>query len=183
MREDAQSQFVMLYLNSQHSIRQILRLLLRDHRLLDDACQAVAMRLWELFETYDPLRPFDVWARGVAAKVVLELQRGERRAPFPVAEEAAQALLEGFQRHRVSSVPPSRQLDALEACLEILPSSTRQLVLKRYEQALPVDEVAIQMNRTVEATYKALQRTLRQLGDCVRTRMSVDPPEVRGARL
>ena len=52
--DDVQKRFVALYARSQHSVRQLLRLLVRDQRLLDDACQAVALRLWELFETYDP---------------------------------------------------------------------------------------------------------------------------------
>jgi len=170
--DDRQRRFLAEYVQCQQSVWQLLRLLIQDHHLREDTCQAVALRLWEVFDEYDPSRPFNSWARGVAAKVVLEMQRSDRRAVPAVTSEWVASVVEGFERSPLASNPSSEQFVALEACLGALPPLSRELIAKRYHEALPVDEVARQMSRTLEATYKALARSLRLLGDCVRQRLS-----------
>lgn len=168
--DDRHKRFLALYVGSQRSLRRLLRLLMRNSDSLDDLSQMVALRLWERFDSYDFSRPFDAWARGVAAKVALEWNRSERRAGPVLSPEVVSAIVEGFDRDDLRHVQPAEQLEALEACLEHLAPRARDLVEKRYFRSLPVVEIAREINKSVDMTYKLLQQTKRKLAECVRRR-------------
>lgn len=150
----------------------MLRLLARDPARVDDLCQAAALRMWELFDTYDASRPFDAWARGVAAKVALEMDRAERRTGAILSPEAVATILDGFDRDPLQRKGTAEILDALETCLERLDPRMRALVEKKYIHALPIGEVAAGINKSVEMTYKLLQGTKRTLAECIRRRLT-----------
>lgn len=168
---ERQQEFLAHYLQAQRSVRQLLRVLMRNDRLLEDACQAVALRLWEIYHSYDHSRPFDVWARGVAARVALEINRGERGNPILMSPEAADAVLQAFDRSRLAQLEHYQQSEALEMCLKAMPRHSRQLIVNRYHQSLPVDEIARQQGRTVAAIYKAIERSVQSLAKCVQLRL------------
>lgn len=170
--EDRQQQFLALYLASQQSVRQSLRIVIQDRSLLDDACQAAALRLWQLFDSYDSTRPFDAWARGVAFKVALEFNRATQGNARQIPPEALASIGKAFDRWNLSEHQPYAQLQALEACLQAIPHRSRELIVKRYHQSLPIEEIARQANRSVGATYKAIERSLQSLAGCIRQRIA-----------
>src|SRR5262249_40782472 len=58
--------------------------------------QEVALTLWRQIDSYQPERPFGAWARGIAARKVLQLR--EKSARFPVAfdPETIEAVLAAY---------------------------------------------------------------------------------------
>lgn len=165
-------EFFTAYVEVEGSIRRLLRLLLHDYSLLDDVSQAVALRLWEKYDTYDPARPFGVWARGVAVNVVKEFRRSDKRFERFLTPQGVDALAEAYERSACNSVELSEQIEALRQCLKSLPVRTREIINKRYYELLPFDEVATDMGFSITASYKAVERALKKLGDCVRRKLT-----------
>ena len=60
----------------------------------------------------------------------------------------------------------------IPAAAEALPGRSRELISKKYFEALSIDEVSQQTSRTVGAAYKALERALQMLSECVRQRLA-----------
>jgi RNA polymerase sigma-70 factor (ECF subfamily) len=166
---DPHEEFLGLLLRHQGELRMFVSALVRDAHACDDLMQEIALVLWREFERYDRGRPFGAWARGIAAKKLL--QRWERlgRIPVPFSPAAIQAVVEAFDRREPREGP---QAEALRGCLEQLPPRSRRLVELRYQEALPLPEIAEQTGSTVEAVHKALVRIRQQLRDCVQRRLA-----------
>ena len=49
----------------------------------DDVPQEVALAMWQQFDRYDSQRSFGAWARGFAARKIMERRHQDKR--FPVA--------------------------------------------------------------------------------------------------
>src|SRR4051812_31335152 len=70
----ARDRFMELFLRHQDDLRAFLGAMVRDPHARADLFQDVALTLWNRIDTYDPDRPFGAWARGIAAKKVLQLR-------------------------------------------------------------------------------------------------------------
>jgi RNA polymerase sigma-70 factor (ECF subfamily) len=166
---DQQEDFLRLFLMTQTEIRAFIGSLIRDRHGCDDVFQEVALVLWKEFARYDRTRSFGAWARGIAAKKVM--QRWERlsRQPVPFSPQAIQAILEAYDQSEASALP---QADALQRCLEQLPDKARQLLALRYEKALKLGQIAQSVQSSLDAVHKALSRIRQRLQDCVERRLA-----------
>jgi RNA polymerase sigma-70 factor (ECF subfamily) len=166
---DGQATFLPLFLKHQAELKALIGSLVRDRHAREDVFQEVALTLWEKFADYDPRRPFGAWARGVAAKKILQRWERDGRFPLPFAPEALQAVLDAYERTEAAA--PARN-DALERCLEDLPEKSRRLLVLRYEHSLGLAEIAGQVGSTLDAVHKALSRIRTRLQVCVEQRMT-----------
>src|SRR3954464_9494227 len=116
-RMNPQDEFLTLFLRHQVEVRAFIGSLVRDLHGRDDIFQEVALILWHEFPRYDRSRSFGAWARGIAAKKVLQRFEKDTRAPMPFAPEAIQALLDAYERTEVSE---SLRAEALQKCVEYL---------------------------------------------------------------
>jgi len=166
---DLQEDFLRLFLVTQSEIRAFIGSLIRDRHGCDDVFQEVALVLWKEFQRYDRSRSFGAWARGIAAKKVM--QRWERlgRQPIPFSPQAMQAILEAYDRSEATALP---QADALQRCLEQLPDKSRQLLVLRYEKSLKLGQIAQSANSSLDAVHKALSRIRQRLQECVERRLA-----------
>jgi RNA polymerase sigma-70 factor (ECF subfamily) len=165
---DAHVEFMTLFLRHQAEVKAFIGSLVRDRHARDDLFQEVALILWEKFPTYEPGRSFGAWARGIAAKKVLQRWERDRRLPLPFAPETIQALLDAFERTEASA---SAQSEALERCLKDMPEKSHHLLVLRYEQALSLGQIARQVGSTLDAVHKALARLRARLQECVEQRL------------
>ncbi|MBM4032554.1 MAG: sigma-70 family RNA polymerase sigma factor [Planctomycetes bacterium] len=161
--------FLMLLLRNEAGIRAFIASLIRDPNTRDDVFQEVALALWQQADRYDPRRPFEAWARGIAANKILQRRHQDKRFPIAFPPETILAILDAFDRTQGET--PGR-LDALRHCLERLPERGRQLLALRYEEGLSVREVAERTSRTLDAAYQALCRVRAALEDCIRRRLA-----------
>jgi RNA polymerase sigma-70 factor (ECF subfamily) len=165
---DAHDEFLTLFLQHQSDLRAFIGAVLRDRAARDDLLQETALVLWKEFERYDRSRPFGAWARGIAAKKLL--QRLDRGGP-PAAslpDAAVPAILAAFDR---SEGPADARRDALQSCLEGLAERSRRLLVLRYEQGYTVARLAKELGRSTEAIYKALARIRLKLRECIDRRL------------
>jgi RNA polymerase sigma-70 factor (ECF subfamily) len=168
---DRHEEFLRLFLKHQADVRAFIGSLVRDRHAREDVFQEVALVLWQEFARYDPNRSFGAWARGIAAKKLL--QRWERvgRAPVSLAPEAIQAVLEAYDRTEDTA---SARAEALQECLERLPEKSRRLLALRYEQSLKLSQIAQHLNATLDAVHKALSRLRTRLQRCVERRLAAE---------
>src|SRR5262245_27621334 len=168
-----QNEFLPLFLEHQVSLRAFIGSLVRDRHARDDVFQEVALVLWNELERYDRARSFGAWARGIAAKKVMQRWNKDQRQPAPFAPEAIQALLDAYDRAESAEPPEATEAEALERCLEQLPERSRRLLALRYERSLKLGEIAVQLRTTLDAVHKALSRIRARLQECVRQRLLV----------
>ncbi|WP_437201527.1 sigma-70 family RNA polymerase sigma factor [Planctomicrobium sp. SH664] len=170
--EARRREFFCMYVAAERSICRFVQLLVHDRTLFDDVCQAVALRLWERFDTFDSTRRFEAWALGVAVNVVSELKRSDRRFARILEPRAAAMLAEAYQRDSCNSLDLGDQLSALKQCLQEMPEQYRDFIVMRYYESRSVEEVSQKTGKTIAATYKAIERSLGRLTMCVRRRLA-----------
>jgi RNA polymerase sigma-70 factor, ECF subfamily len=169
----SEAEFLPLFMTNEAQIRAFIRALLHDPQAIDDVFQAVALVLWQKFDSYDPSRPFGAWARGVAAKEVLSMRRELAKCPTPFSPEVVTAILDEFERVVDDRGMASEKMEAMERCVEALPASLRELLALRYGKSMSIQRVATAIGRTVASTQRALSRIRKQLAECIKQRLAI----------
>lgn len=160
----AQQRFLSLFLRSEREVFRYVAALVPNVTDAEDIVQQTALSLWEKFDAYDPSQPFTPWACRFALNKAR--QWIERRQRW-------QALLENgladelIQRRQELQPEFENRLRHLDACLERLAPSQKLLVRAYYYDRARIDTVAQQSGRSIEATYKMLQRIRSALQRCV----------------
>ena len=169
-RVDPQEKFLTLFLEHQAGLRAFIGSVVRDRSVRDDLLQETALVLWREFERYDRSRPFGGWARGIAAKKLL--QRLDRGSPWParLPPEVLPAILAAYDR---TDDQADARHEALADCLSALPDKSRTLLALRYEQGLSLAQVAEQVQSTMDAAHKALSRIRLKLQECIERRLRI----------
>lgn len=165
---DPQEEFLKLLFGCELEIRAFIGSIVRGAHDGDDLFQDVVLTLWKEFARYDRARPFGAWARGIAAVKLMQRWDRIRRWPVVLSPETIQAVSQAFDRTEGQT---SRHGEALEQCLDQLPEKSRRLLAMRYEKSLKVEEIARELQSTVDAIYQALSRLRARLHDCVSRRL------------
>jgi RNA polymerase sigma-70 factor, ECF subfamily len=160
---DEQARFLGCFLKCQDDIRAFLYSIVRDRHACDDLLQDVALTLWKKFDEYDAKRPFGAWARGIAAKKILQSFEKSKHLPVLLSPEAIEAILGAYDQTELDSGMRS----ALETCLKALPERSQNLISLRYEKTLKLGEIARAMQSSLDAVHKALSRIRLTLRKCV----------------
>jgi len=166
---DAQEEYLKLLFGCELEIRAFIGSIVRGSHDCDDVFQDVALTLWKEFPRYDRSRSFAAWARGVAAMKLMQRWDKTKRLPIVLSPEAIQAVSSAFDR---SEELASGKVEALERCLDQLPEKSRQLLSLRYERSLKIEQIAHEMQATLDAVYQSLSRLRARLLDCVNRRLS-----------
>lgn len=163
-----QETFLTLFLKHQDDLRAFIGSIVRERAAREDVLQETALILWREFERFDHNRSFGAWARGIAAKKLLQrLDRGERwHNSLP--QEAIPLLLAAFDR--TEDLLDARR-DALEHCLDTLPEKSRTMLVLRYEHGHSLSQIAEHVGNTLDAVNKTLSRIRGNLRDCIERRM------------
>jgi RNA polymerase sigma-70 factor (ECF subfamily) len=137
----------------------------------DELMQETKLRLWEQYERFEPGTNFGAWARTVAYYQVLDFRKRPGRAEPHLS-------LEFFEAIAAEVAERSGELDArqraLEVCLQRLSTSDRNLVVRSYDGATPIKQVADSLGRTVTATYQLLWRIRGKLFRCIQKRLQLE---------
>ncbi len=165
---DDPTRFLQLFLEHQADLKAYIGSLVRDRAARDDVFQDLALTLWKSFATFDSSRSFGAWARGVATNKILQAKRKSARFPVPFAPEVIQAVQEAYDR---LEAPAGEREEALSACLEALPGSSRTLLELKYRDRLRGEDIARRVNSTADAVYQNLSRLRTALELCVKKRL------------
>lgn len=163
-----QQAFISLFLRHQADLRAFVLSVVRDWNRTDDIIQEVSLVLWQRIGDYDPTYSFGAWARGIAAKKILQERSRWQRSLSVLSPEAIAALDVAFEDGEHSTTP---QIEAIQQCLGRFNEQGRLLVELRYRDGLPLDEIARRMQRGLSSVTMALLRLRGALERCVRIRL------------
>lgn len=144
-----------------------LRAIVRDKSMVDDVFQETMMVAWRRLGDFDKSRSFGAWVRGIGSRVAMD-HAGRRRMPA-----SDPAILQEIEAHSVAfdgdhSISFQSRLQALDDCLEKLPSDYSQAVHMVYTAQLPLRTIANNLALSEEAIKKRIQRARALLGDCMK---------------
>jgi RNA polymerase sigma-70 factor (ECF subfamily) len=163
-----QAEFLPVFLAHQVEIQAFIGALVRDGQARKDIFQDVSLILWKQFAEFDHSRSFAAWACGIAANKIKQHWAAHRRAPGALPDDVVAPVLEAFAQ--TEDVASARK-EALFTCLEAVPDHARSLLRLRYEESLPLEEIAARLSRSLAATQKALSRLRQHLQECIERRL------------
>ena len=164
LRNKHDETFLRLFAESESALRSFVRSLLPARADASETMQQVTVVLWQKFTEFDPTRDFRRWAFGVARLEALKFRRDRARDRHVFDDELVAKLAD---ESVASSARQLTQREALEACLQKLPSPQRKVVLAAYARGVRIDELAAYRGQTAMSLYKLLQRIRRTLLECV----------------
>ena len=113
---------------------------------------------WRKFGELDDPSNFRRWTCVIARYEVLMHRRRIARDRLVFGEEIERLMAdEGLEELSLRE----RQLEALEGCLDKLPSDRKRLVMRIYSAEAPMKTIAEQVGKTPDALYKLLSRVRR----------------------
>lgn len=161
--------FVARLLANQRGIYGLLVALLPHEKDLDDVFQQVCLALWQERAKFDPARPFLPWAYAFTRNVVHMHLRTTAKNRLQLSPGIIDRIVDG--REEADLLAESRRA-ALDACLERLSSTQRDLLAKRYESPESLKEIAASMNVSAASLTMKLQRIRHALLECVERRIA-----------
>jgi RNA polymerase sigma-70 factor, ECF subfamily len=169
------SDFLDLFRQCETDLRAFIGAVVRDAHGREDVFQEVSRTLWEKFEDYDLDRPFGAWARGIAARKILEARRLRARFPLVFPPESVAAILDAFDQ---SDDLTQLHAAALRLCLDELPPRSREILTFRYDRGFPCARIARETGCSLKAIHQVLCRLRKALSACIERRIARDELEL-----
>ena len=135
---------------------------------VDDIAQASFVAAYSRLEEYTAGTNFAAWLFTIA-RYQLQTETTRLRRIADYHSRYAPDLL-ACELERRTAAPAGEQDDRLgflKDCLEALDATRRQVLVWRYDDAIPLAEMAARSGRSVMAVKKQLWLLLRQLQECV----------------
>ena len=164
--------FLQHFTGSESALRGFISSVIFTPSDRDDILQEVALRLWQLYDRYDPSRPFTPWALGVASRRMKEECRKASRRPLLLEEDQLERMTVAFTE--MTSQEENSPEAALTECLATLPADAAGLIQERYFKGRSIEELSHSHGLTPAAVYQTLCRLRRRLAACIRRRLSGD---------
>lgn len=159
--------FLRHFLGHRDSLYAFILAMVRDPTLTEDIFQDVSVVLWEKFSAFEEGSSFGAWARQIAFNKIRNDRRLKGRTLLATSSEAVAAVDRAFSRvdERASE---EDWRNALQRCLGRLTASARRLVELRYYEGFGLEEIAIQLGRTVGGVHAGLCKVRLALETCLR---------------
>jgi len=157
-------QFAELFVRNQSRLYGYILTMVPNLADADELFQQTSLTLWQIWDRYEPGRPFLPWAYGIARNHVRNFLRGRQHRPAMLSEAVLDELAE---RRLADDALLEQQQNALKLCLEKLLPRQRKLVEQCYAQRGSLRAVAETQGRSVDGLYKAIQRIRAILYDCI----------------
>jgi RNA polymerase sigma-70 factor (ECF subfamily) len=159
-----QQRFLSMFLRSEREVFRYVASIVPNVADAEDIVQQTALVLWEKFDAYDPAQPFTPWACRFALNKARQWIERKQRWQALLESGLAEELI---QRREALRPEIEARLSHLESCLGKLPNEQRELVEGYYYHRTGVEALSKNSGRTLQATYKALQRIRQTLLICV----------------
>ncbi|MEK0445814.1 MAG: hypothetical protein RLZZ399_1135 [Verrucomicrobiota bacterium] len=165
--------FLRLFMEQEERLRIFVRSLLFSREEEREVMQEIAIVLWRKFDPAMDSASFVRWAFGVARMECLAFRRDRGRDRHRFGEDVFDLLSEVVLEQ---SQHLEEEHQALESCLQKLPSEHRSLVESAYAPGVKIEALARTLNRTPMAVYKTLHRIRLTLMECAQRVLSTAEP-------
>jgi len=155
--------FVRLLLEHEPRVRSFLRGLLPTWQDVEEVTQEASLVAWRKFGDFEVGTSFGGWLLTIARFEALKHRRRVARSPLVFADDVWELLAEEANADDVQQIRRRH----LEACLEKLDPGKRDVLLKVHSPGVVMREVAVELGKSEQAFYKAIQRLRATLLDCV----------------
>lgn len=162
-----ESVFATFVRRHQGALQVYLQLLGADRTIAEDLAQEAFLAA---FARWEEVSPDGAWLRGAARKLWLERVRREERRREILRCDAAESLWTRLAADREDGLDD--YLEALDRCLESLPSRTRELLDRHYRDGESGEDVAAALGMTASAIHVAMHRARKGLHVCVERRIA-----------
>jgi RNA polymerase sigma-70 factor (ECF subfamily) len=157
--------FVRLLAKHQGQIYSYILSIVGNYHDSDDILQETASKLWVLFDRYEPGTDFLKWSLSVAFYRVLEYRKKAKlRSKILYSDDFFRQISELAPVHLSRT---QEYLEKLKDCMERLQPSDAALIKLRYNQDLPVKEIAARIRKSVRNVYFSLSRIQHLLLKCI----------------
>lgn len=137
----------------------------------EEVLQETCIVLWQKYAEFDPESSFAAWACRIAHFKALEFYRREAKGSLPLAEQFSEIVSQSTTEH---SGDFEARHQALAGCLEKLNAGDRNIVQLRYGHGGSSKDVAREVERSVDAVRKSLQRIRRTLLLCIQRTLAME---------
>ena len=160
-----------LLLQHQRSMFAYIFSLVPNKTDADDILQETCLTIHEKFDDFKEGTNFLLWANKISYWKIRESRLKFARSKVVFDDTVMELVSESSQK-----LLPEEDVrhEALAHCLKKLKDRDRKMVLTRYEQGGGAEEAAKISNRTLSATYKALNRIRKSLYDCVNQQVTCE---------
>jgi RNA polymerase sigma-70 factor (ECF subfamily) len=156
--------FVALLTGSQRKLHAYIFSLVWNPADADDILQETNLVLLKKASEYDSSREFLPWALTIARFQTLAGLKRRQRLRFVFDDTLAAFLADDAARE--DPVLEARRL-ALATCLQKLPVTSRELLVRRYEPKAVVGDMAAALGLSLKTLSDRLRRTRQKLLDCI----------------
>ena len=156
--------FVQVFVRHEPALRSFIRPLVRTWDDVEEVMQQTSLILWRKYVDFQPGSDFLSWSCTIARFEVLKFRRSKARDRHFFGEELL-ALLADEGAAEMSR--RNRERQALDTCIERLPSQQRELIERCYNGDVSINEVAESLGRSATSLYKSLNRIRRTLLECI----------------
>ena len=157
--------FMRLYTRHMPQLRAYLRTLLPSWEDVDEVMQESSIVLWKKFDQFDQSTEFMAWATVVARYEVLKYRRKKSRDRHIFNDDLSELLTAEFNEKEDRLL---EQRQALKTCIGKLGEKQRKMIVAVYSDGVKINQLAVELDRTATALYKALHRVRCNLLKCVR---------------
>jgi RNA polymerase sigma-70 factor (ECF subfamily) len=164
------------FLADRHRLMAFICGLLRDAQASEDVFQEVWLKLSGELEKGVVIQNPPAWCRKVARNLILMHWRSQKGAKVIVDStliEFLDSVEQAFtENEAVNETGPERRR-ALGECLSALPEKSRHLIALKYEQELPLKDIATKVGQSCDSVIKALVRLRHALVTCVEKKLKL----------
>ncbi|EMI42436.1 RNA polymerase sigma factor [Rhodopirellula sp. SWK7] len=171
MSDKARIAFEILARENSRMLTVYIRGLVRDEAAVEDLYQEAMVVAWRRLDECDLDRPFGPWLRGIASRLVMAHYRKLKLVPRVLDETVLNVVDRHFEN--INFLPGDTwddKLIALRECVDALPEKQKAAISERYFEGLSSAEVAEQLDVSIEACKKRLQRGRMMLAQCLKAK-------------
>jgi RNA polymerase sigma-70 factor (ECF subfamily) len=140
----------------------------------DDVAQRTFIEIFRNIREFRVGTDFKAWLFTVARYQMLAEATRLRRLSDYHQRYAPLALVDALARRAEGGEDADRKLQHLKSCLQALETSPRTMLAQRYDEGLPLEEIARRADRSVGAIKKSLFLLRAKLLDCVRSKLAAE---------
>jgi RNA polymerase sigma-70 factor, ECF subfamily len=158
--------FAELYRATAPKLMGIALRILTRRELAEEALQETYVRAWQKASQFDPaLGSAVAWLAAICRNQAIDIRRRQAERIAGLSDALAEDRADAADTDGIMELAGSQ--GALKACLEQLPESRRQLVVRAYLEGLTREELAAVYSMPVNTVKTNLRRSLIELRRCL----------------
>ena len=157
--EDAFAELVEIY---QTPVYNLCYRMLGSAEEAEDAAQESFWRAYQAINRYDPTRSFITWLLSIAAHYCIDLQR-KRKLPVLEIDGEEEFEIPDRAMEPEKMLSNKQEKEMITGMLKKISETDRAVIILRYWQEMPEEEIAKSLSLTISAVKSRLHRARLQL--------------------